>query len=44
MYVVDLFCGCGGFSIPEELGKGDGFKLVGNAVAPPIAYLIMKSM
>jgi site-specific DNA-cytosine methylase len=32
------------YKIPEELGKGDGFKLVGNAVAPPIAYLIMKSM
>lgn len=29
------------YSIPEELGKGDSFKLVGNAVAPPIAFLIM---
>ncbi len=31
------------YTIPDEIGKGDSFKLVGNAVAPPIAYLIMNN-
>lgn len=31
------------YTIPDDMGKGDSYKLVGNAVAPPIAYLIMSS-
>jgi site-specific DNA-cytosine methylase len=32
------------YELPENLIKKDSYRLVGNSVAPPIAYLIMKSL
>lgn len=32
------------YQIPEDIKKTNAYKLVGNAVAPPIAYMIMNSI